>query len=58
MYARIAAVLFGLALLFQIISFSAGNVITVTTMMLAGLIFVALHLGGIGTNWTRRRYRR
>jgi hypothetical protein len=58
MYARIAAVLFGLALLFQIISFSNGTFLNASTFTTAGLLFVALHLGGIGTSWTRRRYRR
>lgn len=58
MYARIAAVLFGLALLFQIIGFSSGTFLNASTFITAGLLFVALHLGGIGTGWTRRRYRR
>lgn len=59
MYARIAAVLFGLALLFQLISFSAAEgVISAATFTTAGLLFVALHLGGIGTSFPRRRYRR
>ena len=58
MYARIAAVLFGLALLFLLISYSAGTVINATTLTTAGLLFVALHLGGVGTFRSRRRYRR
>ncbi|GIH04527.1 hypothetical protein Rhe02_25940 [Rhizocola hellebori] len=57
MYARIAAVLFGLALLFLLINYSAGNVINATTLTTAGLLFVALHLGGVGFR-PRRRYRR
>ena len=59
MYARIAAVLFGVALLFQLMSFSAGTFLNASTLITAGFLFVALHLGGIGTGWTRRRrYRR
>lgn len=51
MVAIAAAVLFGLALLFQLI----GNpipVLTAEVLTTAGLLCVALHLAGIGT--TRR----
>jgi len=60
MFARIAAVLFGLALLFLLISYSAGTVINATTFTTAGLLFVALHLGGVGSgrNFFSRRGRR
>jgi hypothetical protein len=59
MLAKIAAVLFGLALLFQIIGFSA-EFINASTLTTAGLLFVALHLGGMGTGaaWRPRRGRR
>lgn len=60
MFAIIAAVLFGLALLLDLLDTNLGDAITVQTLMLAGLLFVALHLAGAGT-WvtTRRRtYRR
>jgi hypothetical protein len=43
MFAIIAAVLFGLALLLHLIGESFGPVSS-TTLMLAGLLFVALHL--------------
>jgi hypothetical protein len=43
MFAIIAAVLFGLALLLNLIGEEVG-IITSTTLMLAGLLFVALHL--------------
>ena len=43
MFAIIAAVLFGLALLLHLIGESIGF-ITSGTLMLAGLLFVALHL--------------
>lgn len=58
MFATIAAVLFGLALIFQITSTSVGTLLTTTTLMLAGLLFVALHLGGFATSLRARGPRR
>jgi len=57
--AIIAAVLFGLALLFQLASFSV-SVVTATVLVTAGLLCVALHLAGVGNSvrvrgYTRRR---
>lgn len=46
MLATIAAVLFGLALILQLINESIGTVITAGTLTTAGLLFLALHLGG------------
>ena len=59
MTAIIAAVLFGLALLFQLLNISL-SVITATVLITAGLLCVALHLAGVGTGvrvrgYTRRR---
>ena len=60
MFAIIAAVLFALALIFDLASTSLG-VINATALMLAGLLCVALHLagaaswGGSGRWRTRRR---
>jgi hypothetical protein len=47
MVAIIAAVLFGLALLFQLLGVSLAF-ITPTFLLLAGFICVALHLAGVG----------
>jgi hypothetical protein len=59
-FAIIAAVLFALALIFQLAGTSLG-VITATSLMLAGLLCVALHLAGAaswgGRGWYRRRRR-
>jgi hypothetical protein len=57
--AIIAAVLFGLALLFQLLNVSLGF-ITAQLLITAGLLCVALHLAGVGTavrvrGYTRRR---
>jgi hypothetical protein len=54
MVAIAAAVLFGLALIFQIANVSL-EFINAQVLMLAGLLCVALHLAGVGT---RRRVRR
>ncbi|HEY8472401.1 MAG TPA: hypothetical protein VIL37_07155 [Natronosporangium sp.] len=55
MFAIVAAVLFGLALLFELIDETLGELITPTTLMLAGLLFVALHLV---PSWRGGRWRR
>jgi len=57
MFATIAAVLFGLALILQLIGESIGTIITPATLTTAGLLFVALHLGGGFSAWRGRRFR-
>ncbi len=57
MVAVIAAVLFGLALVFQLAGFSV-SIITATTLTTAGLLCVALHLAGVGRTVKVRSYRR
>ncbi|MEV0648852.1 hypothetical protein AB0I28_26710 [Phytomonospora sp. NPDC050363] len=57
MFAIIAAVLFGLALILDIANAGLGDVITAGTLVTAGLLFVALHLGAPlsgGRPWNRR----
>jgi hypothetical protein len=49
MAAIVAAVLFGLALLFQLLNLSV-SVITATVLITAGLLCVALHLAGVGSS--------
>ena len=56
MVAIIGAVLFGLALLFQLAGIALA-VITAQVLVTAGLLCVALHLAGIGTS-RRTRARR
>ena len=53
MFAKIAAVLFGLALLIDLLNIGTNDIINVTTLTTAGLLFVALHLG---FGWSPRRY--
>jgi hypothetical protein len=57
MFAIIAAVLFGLALIFDLTQTAFGTINT-TTLLLAGLLCVALHLAGVATAWRGRRFRR
>ena len=54
MFAIVAAVLFGLALLLELIDETLGELVTPTTLLLAGLLCLALHLvpGGRG-RWRR-----
>jgi hypothetical protein len=55
--AIIAAVLFGLALIFQLAGF-ALSVITAEVLITAGLLCVALHLAGVGNTVKVSGYRR
>jgi tetrahydromethanopterin S-methyltransferase subunit C len=58
MFAVIAAVLFALALIFDLTGTSLGN-LGPTAFMLAGLLCIALHLAGVATAWRGgRRWRR
>jgi hypothetical protein len=62
MFAIIAAVLFALAVIFDLAGFSLG-VITSGVLVDAGLLCVALHLAGVATetrsvNWRRSGRRR
>ncbi|ACZ88590.1 hypothetical protein [Streptosporangium roseum] len=55
MFALAAALLFVLALIFQIAGVAVGSVVTVTTLALAGLLAVALHLAGVGAGWSLKK---
>ena len=60
MVAVIAAVLFALALIIDLFGITLGAVLTPTNLLTAGLLCVALHLAGIGTNrpsWRRPAWR-
>ncbi len=61
MMAMIAAVAFGLALILDLAKVALGEVITVNTLVVLGLLLLALHLAGIGSgtrSWNWRRARR
>jgi hypothetical protein len=60
MFAIIAAVIFAIGLLLDMTHNSLGTVITANTLLLAGLLCVALHLAGVGAavrtgGWRRTR---
>jgi hypothetical protein len=54
MLGYIAAVLFIIAFLLNATSTSTSVVFSPTSLMLAGLAFLALHLAGVGTGWNVR----
>ncbi|GAA1378570.1 MULTISPECIES: hypothetical protein [Catellatospora] len=59
MFAIIAAICFGLALLLDLLGEGVEPLFTVGTLTLLGFLFVALHLAGFaaavrGRNWRRR----
>jgi hypothetical protein len=58
MFAILAAVLFGLALIFDLANTNLGSTINSGTLVTAGLLCVALHLAGIGTVLRGRMGRR
>ena len=62
MLAIVAAILFGLALLLDLVNVNIGAGVTLDTLLYAGLLFLALHLAGVGAGlrgrsgaWYRRR---
>jgi hypothetical protein len=57
MFAIIAAVIFGLALILDWANASVSDAFTPQTLLMAGLLCLALHLAGVGssTKWGRRR---
>jgi hypothetical protein len=58
MFAIIAAILFAIALIFQLAGTTFGTHVSFDTFLIAGLLSVALHLAGVGTGWSPRRPRR
>jgi hypothetical protein len=57
MFALVAAILFALALLLDLLRTSIGDLITSTTLMLAGLTLLALHFAPMKGRVYRRRRR-
>jgi hypothetical protein len=51
----IAAILFMIAFLLYAAAVAASPVFTPTSLALAGLACLALHLSGVGTGWNWRR---
>ena len=59
MFAVIAAILFGFALLLDLLdtNLGASDALNSTTLMMAGLLCIALHFAGVGSGWGGRRFR-
>ena len=58
MFAIIAAIIFGLALLLDFANANLGDAFTTDTLLMAGLLCLALHLAGVGAGirtWGRVR---
>ena len=59
MFAVIAAILFAVALIIDLLGANTGPILDVGTLSLAGFLCVALHLAGAGTyassRWSSRR---
>jgi hypothetical protein len=59
MFAIIAAVIFGLALILDWANANVSDAFTPQTLLMAGLLCIALHLAGVGVGagrkWGRRR---
>jgi len=57
MFAIIAAVIFGIALLLDLLdtNLGASDLLNNTTLLTAGLLCLALHLAGVRTRWRRGR---
>jgi hypothetical protein len=57
MLAIVAAVLFAIGLIIHVASISTDVVFSAFSFLLAGLVCLALHQGGVGTAWRGRRRR-
>jgi hypothetical protein len=49
MLALVAAAVFGFALLLDLLDETLGDAFTPGTLLFVGLLFLALHLGGVGS---------
>ena len=55
MLAFLAAILFAIALIFNLAQLTFGTHISFDTFLVAGLLALSLHLAGVGTGWKWRR---
>lgn len=55
MFAIIAAIIFGLALLLDLADAHVGDAFNNATLVTAGLLCIALHSCGVGSGWPKRR---
>jgi hypothetical protein len=57
MLAIVAAVIFGLALLLDLADATVGDAFDSTTLLMAGMLCLSLHLAGVGTSIRRPAWR-
>jgi hypothetical protein len=59
MLAIIAAILFAIAFVIYAAAIATSAIFSPTSLLLAGLVLLSLHLAGIGSAWSvpRRRHR-
>lgn len=59
MFAIIAAIIFGFALLLDLLNTNLGaaDALNPTTLVIAGLLGLSLHFAGVGSGWRGRYYR-
>jgi hypothetical protein len=58
MLAIVAGIIFAIAFLINATGTATDAVFSPTSLLLAGLAILALHLAGLGSGWTVRRRRR
>ena len=51
----VAAILFAIAFIINAANVSTNAIFSPTSLMLLGLVCLALHLSGVGTSWKARR---
>jgi hypothetical protein len=55
MLAIIAAIIFSIAFIINASGTAVSAVFDPTSLLLVGLVLLALHLAGVGSNWSWRR---
>jgi hypothetical protein len=58
MFAIVAAIIFAIAFVLRATHTATDSVFSSLSLILIGLVCLALHIAGIGTGWSARRYRR
>jgi hypothetical protein len=58
MFAVIAAIIFAVAFVIRVTSTATDVILAPISLLLAGLVFLALHQAGFGTGWSYSRRRR
>jgi hypothetical protein len=58
MLAIVAAIIFAIAFLLDVTSTATNAVFAPASLLLLGLVCLALHFGGVGTSWAFSRRRR